>query len=1233
MHFQDVIVMLRVIIYVIFITSCVLHAGCQNVIGYGPPRLLFETSDSKQVNANDSFKLECESDRPIYWIYPILDINPEMYEEVDYETVINISDSQTSTGQYHSVLTLTTTNFLDTGNYSCLVNGTSSYDANNAASIYIYVKDLTNLLVRNDTSSFMILWVIQYQPAVIPCRPSSPDVVVTLMKEGDEGDCTFISDPVSRRNCGRNTHVCYMSALTVGYVKVTDAGNYTCLVTDHNGITNNDTQEIKIYEPGMEFINLTHDGLEFNVPSNRPNVTWMIHVDAAPPPNFKWLNQEGDEIDVQNNMNKYKMEISKRYEQVMLVIYDVQVKDAGTYVFIAYYGSVTGSLNLTLIVREKPTVNIEGGGEIYYQLGKNYTVECKVLGYPAPNLKWSFLNCDLMSECSETNFQTYKEVSDLEFDKRAYQYVSTFVWTVTLPGHLKCYAENTEGNGTDIMSIFVTDIPEEQGLNIWGKPDKVIEGDTITLFCGAIKYNYSDDISWYERRVDYQTEYLIEYKPGEQYVLRNDTPYSYRAKLMLLNVKLGSDGNYSCEARRREDGVPETREQIINVIAQKEPKIVSTNLNGTEMLINSGTKIDMYCKAEGLPVPKVKWYKDNTLLQVYNDSRMVIKGDQLIIPFAKFEDEGEYRCDVTNRLKTVSRSISLKFEDKPGDNMVLIISIIVSIFVFIVVSVVLGIKLYKEMKFRKELYVAELSNFVHGAMENINPALPVDDQADLLPYDKKWEFPRDKLKLGKQLGSGAFGVVMKAEAWKIIDGELKSTVAVKMVKGNADHTYIKALASELKIMIHLGKHLNVVNLLGACTKNLTKMELLVIVEYCCFGNLHNYLLRHREEFIDQIDPKTGQIDPEILSRTESLRSNSKLKHASLSFSNSSGARSDSGGMPVDYQVACPTDSGNCTSDSLGMDTEMNLISLTPTDDHDEFMLSNKSRPTQPECRSNYRGDYKGARPICTYDLLCWSFQVARGMEYLASRKVLHGDLAARNILLADDNIVKICDFGLSKSMYNDKYHKKGCGPLPVKWMAVESIRDRVFSTQSDVWSYGIVLWEFFSLARTPYPGMEADEKFYNKLAGGYRMEKPEYSTADIYSVMLKCWEARPVNRPTFTDLTERLGSMLEESVRRHYIDLNDPYMKMNAQWLQGLENDYLGMMNAPTYDDIVSPYVDDEHESVNGPHQAESTSDRGESSGYLCMKSPTPEVVTFQSRTEGNQHLQNLTTSAKSVVT
>lgn len=160
----------------------------------------------------------------------------------------------------------------------------------------------------------------------------------------------------------------------------------------------------------------------------------------------------------------------------------------------------------------------------------------------------------------------------------------------------------------------------------------------------------------------------------------------------------------------------------------------------------------------------------------------------------------------------------------PGLKLSWIMGILLVLLVLICLVIYLCIRVNRERRLLRELKAAGLANFEEGAVEHINPALTLDEQADLLPYDRGFEFPREKLKLGKQLGAGAFGVVLKAHAESIRPEEKESVVAVKMVKRNANNEVMRALVSELKIMVHLGQHLNVVNLLGAVTKNIAKRK-------------------------------------------------------------------------------------------------------------------------------------------------------------------------------------------------------------------------------------------------------------------------------------------------------------------------------------------------------------------------------------------------------------------------
>lgn len=151
----------------------------------------------------------------------------------------------------------------------------------------------------------------------------------------------------------------------------------------------------------------------------------------------------------------------------------------------------------------------------------------------------------------------------------------------------------------------------------------------------------------------------------------------------------------------------------------------------------------------------------------------------------------------------------------------------------------------KDINDVKEIYV--------NAAQNVDPEKPINDQVDLLPYDRNYEFPKKNLKIGKVLGSGQFGVVQEAVAAKIVPGEKKTLVAVKTNKIHCESDEIKSLYSELKIMIYLGKHLNIVNLLGAVTKNIEEQELMVIVEHCKFGDLRTFIIKNRPYFVDQID--------------------------------------------------------------------------------------------------------------------------------------------------------------------------------------------------------------------------------------------------------------------------------------------------------------------------------------------------------------------------------------------
>ncbi|KAH0630915.1 hypothetical protein JD844_004266 [Phrynosoma platyrhinos] len=1086
------------------------------------PELNFP-GDTMIVNAGDDFAITCRGAEGLTWFWR----NNQFTDGKRWHVKSQKCPNRPS--QICSRLVVNRAVANDTGYFTCFYGQLSSNEELKAK-LYVFVKDPTMPFVEPHLYYPEVIYITNPTDVItVPCRVTSPDIEPILRlhsfpktftyekMEWDPKRGFLITSPSfeffsTMLQCmamlNGNTHISYYipqkleknvwnltltaapEKLMVGETlyleckgKTTFNGRFPVVWKGPGRINYSaskyldKSQSVYIGSSNITIKNVTMENKGLYV-CKVFNTTVSVAVTVYSKAGFSIEYKDGKPLPTNNcyepDSVKYK-----------LVIRDVRAKHTGNYTLILNnmkYG-LSKNLTIELFVLERPKI-YEKETDFYktdlVTKGGEHSLQCTASGTPLPSIHWEWEPCSHAdNQCKQRGERiNVEETIGYEATYPANKIKSIETRVITHDNKLKiisiltttssnvsgiyfCVASNKAGTEERSTEFYVSDVPS----TLQTDPQiTAIVASNVQLTCKSSKYIYSH-LSWYDPTLQKIPDDLTQKKVDN---------YSISLMLDIQNVSQDQAGLYMCRARSHANSTEGLEKStMLNIKVKTVPYIME---NFTDLEVNVSGKIVLECKANGTPRPVIAWLKNGYPIAPASDAnftlqRLPIKpwhsgidckdfstlltgismeNNTLVIERVKKDDEGHYECKAVNEMGQDSTQAFIKIEgseEKPNIEVIILVCTGLAATLFWLLLTL----------FIRKLRKPDATDIKTGYLSIImDPEeMPLDEQCERLPYDSsKWEFPRDRLRLGKTLGHGAFGKVVEASAFGIDKSSTCKTVAVKMLKAECATTNeCKALMSELKILIHIGHHLNVVNLLGACTK--PGGPLMVIVEYCKYGNLSNYLRGKRGDFI--ASKPQENLDPAEKGLEESISDLTELIKRRLESVASTGSSASSG------------------------------------------FIEDKSYTDSEEEEEDAEDLYK--RPLTLEDLICYSFQVAKGMEFLASRK-------AR---------------------------------LPLKWMAPEAIFDKIYTTQSDVWSFGVLLWEIFSLGASPYPGLQIDEDFCRRLKEGTRMRSPEYSTPEIYQTMLDCWHGVPTERPTFTELVERLGDLLQANVQqdgKDYIPLN-----------------------------------------------------------------------------------------------
>ncbi|XP_064297165.1 receptor-type tyrosine-protein kinase FLT3 [Phalacrocorax carbo] len=858
----------------------------------------------------------------------------------------------------------------------------------------------------------------------------------------------------------------------------------------------------------------------------------------------------------ESNACKPSLDSENRYV-TSLVFFQIKETQAGKYTLSVISKTGNYTVVVPVLIRKKP------GKPYFRKREKSDAIECVSESYPQPSVEWIFCKTPEKS-CPDKVHEDTGEIDGIQ--KVQHELFQTYIW---------CCAANDLGR--ECTSLFTIDLNERQAAPL---PELLLKvGEPLLIRCRAVYHNYKFRIklSFENKEVeqDHQFEGL-EYQTDHsairiQYMFasaagRSDSGHYTCSSTVHLNqtalitvlekgfinitnskedfeigeeefcfevnftayppvrcMWLFSKKTFPCKQSYSVDGRSisskfcnhQHQSGIYVFYAENDDTVVTKNFT---LYVRRKPEVTMQllfkqisCVADSYPASSWVW-RNCPEQNSSNCTEEITEGIHNFLPERR--SLGSWISSSTLDVKDTATTFSIECcannsaglaceksfinlsvagaVSSPQDNAAFHVSVGFFLLLIAFLFAFIFHKYKKQYRYESQLQMIQMIG------PSDNEYLYIDFRE--FEYDLKWEFPRENLEFGQVLGSGAFGKVVNATAYGISNAGDSVQVAVKMLKEKPDASEKDALMSELKMMTHIGSHENIVNLLGACT---VSGPIYLIFEYCCYGDLLNYLRSKREKFHWTLMDIFKQHNFSFYHNIHLDQNSRKGTHLKYNV-NMTVCRED------EFEITQRSQNINVTSVSNGT-----------------VLYSEEDKIKHASRQKDEDEDFN----VLTFeDLLCFSYQVAKGMEFLESKSCIHRDLAARNILVTQGKVVKICDFGLARDVVNDSnYIVRGNARLPVKWMAPESLFERTYTMKSDVWSYGILLWEIFSLGVNPYPGIQVDTNFYKLIQSGFKMDPPYYATKDVYRVMQSCWALDSRKRPSFSWLVSSLACQLADA--------------------------------------------------------------------------------------------------------